>query len=294
MGENIDGWPISQLSSDGSFSFLVYLYVLSDHCMSSIQGTLIGEFADAAASIVCDKAIESLIALDITLSGDDSTLENAWEEICVQVQGEESFFWETYEAVMGDAVLGELENLSNPDLAALWLQTDEGLEWHGEKAWEEEHSPRNKRASLDYESIPFALDEIVQHIVSSYLRPAAENFTNPNIECFLEEDPQDARKRRLIDCMPFDTHITDLWDWDIRFEDESFDDIEEAAFCTEDELPAYADSLAEDFKRWIDEYDLDYDQINYENPEKFAEWISEQCLQFMKQWRTNVLSEFGR
>jgi len=62
--------------------------------MSTVQKSLIRDYAKAAGEKVCEQVITELEKITTTLSGDDSPLENPWEEICVQVQGEESFFWD--------------------------------------------------------------------------------------------------------------------------------------------------------------------------------------------------------
>lgn len=264
--------------------------------MSSFQKALIREFAVAAADQICAKAIGSLSALRATLSGDDSGLENVWEEICVQVQGEESFYWEIYLKTMSDAVLGAIHELDLPtrDLSALWLQSEEGWDWHWDREWEEEQTERSNRTSFP-EKVPFVLEDIACYVVNNHLKPKAEEFSNPNIDCHLEGgDPQEARRRRLIECMPLDTLVTELWDWDIRFEEESFEDLEAVAFCADEQLAEYAHCLAGDVERWINEYDIDYNQNGFENPEAYVKWIRGQCLEFMTKWRSNVKSEFGR
>lgn len=45
------------------------------------------------------------------LSGDDSGLKNTWEEICVHVQGQESFHWEAYKDTIKGLAESELEKL---------------------------------------------------------------------------------------------------------------------------------------------------------------------------------------
>lgn len=261
--------------------------------MSEIQKSLIREYGKAAATLVCERTITKLEEIKDTLSGDDSPLENAWEEICCQVQGEESIFWDTYQDLMHDSVLGILDQLPHRDIAALWLQTEEGWEWHYDQETEEEQSPlslRGKNAS----SIPINHDEVVSYIVRQFVLSSAQNFTNLNIEVFLDGgDANEANKRRLVDLMPLDTTVTDLWDWDIHFEDKSFDDIESVAFCTNDEIKKYSECLAEDFEFWIDEYDLDYDQDKWETPDAFSTWIKSECLKFITGWRANVRKEFG-
>ncbi|MFM9966942.1 MAG: ankyrin repeat domain-containing protein [Burkholderiales bacterium] len=62
-------------------------------------------------------------------SGDDSGLENIWEEICVQVQGEESVFFSMYENLIDSCVKTQVKNLTPDEKFVLWLTTDEGLDW---------------------------------------------------------------------------------------------------------------------------------------------------------------------
>jgi len=264
--------------------------------MSSVQKDLIRQYARAAAERVRDDAINQLIALDTTLSGDDSGLENAWEEICVQVQsGEESFFWEGYVDAMRDAILSALEKIPERDNVALWLQTEEGWDWHWDLERDEEDLSPSKRRTLELEPFPINTEAIAHYVVHEFLLPAAADFENLNVECYLEGgNPAEAKARRLVECMPQNTVVTDLWDWDIRFEEESFDDIEDVAFCREEEIEHFAELLASDFERWVDEYEMDYNQNEFENPDGFSAFVKEQCVQFMKEWRQNVKEAFGR
>jgi len=262
--------------------------------VSTIQKSLIREYAKAAGERICEQAIKDLEAITVTLSGDDSPLENAWEEICAQVKGEESLFWDVYQDTMVDTVLNILDQSPQRELAALWLQTEEGWDWHWDIEFDEEQSPRSERGK-NILTIPLNHDDIARYIVREFLLPAAEGFTNLNIEVYLDGgDADEALKRRLVDLMPLNTILTDLWDWDIHFEDESFDDIENAAFCADDEIKGYADMLTEEFKRYIDEYDVDYNQGGWNTPDAFSAWINEECVKFMTGWRTNVREEFGR
>ena len=261
--------------------------------MSTIQESLIEEYAKAAGERVCLQAINVLEAITSTLSGDDSPLENAWEEICAQAQGEESFFWDAYQETMHSTVIGILEQLPHRDQVALWLQTEEGWDWHWDEEFVEEQSPRSERGK-NTPQVPLNYDDIARYIVSQFLMQAAEKFSNWNIETYLDGGTaDDAMFARLVDLMPLNTRLTDLWDWDIRFE-ESFDGIEDAAFCSEEEFEYYANMLAEDFERYIDEYAMDYNQQGWDTPEEFSVWIKEECLNFMTKWRANVREEFGR
>jgi hypothetical protein len=264
--------------------------------MSAIQRSLIKEYAATAANSICEQTIAFLKEIKDTLSGDDSPLENTWEEICVQVQDEQSFHWAVYLEMMYETVSGKIGHLPRHDLVALWMQTDEGMDWlrYREKSEEGDH-PLYQREDLSMSIVPINHEEIAQYIIDQFLLPAAGEFTNMNIEAYLDgETAYDVLKRRLVNLMPLDSMIIDLWDWDIHFEDETFDDIKSAAFCTDDEIESYAATLADDFEGWIDEYGMDYNQPGWDSHEQFSAWIKEECLNFMKQWRANVRQEFGR
>lgn len=80
---------------------------------------------------VVDAAIDGLMEMggDALQSGDDSPLESIWEEICVQVQGEQSALWDLYEDIVKDQIEFELRKLSLEARSALWLQTEAGWHW---------------------------------------------------------------------------------------------------------------------------------------------------------------------
>ena len=262
--------------------------------MSQIQKALIQQYAKAAGEFLCEQTISTLENIKATLSADESGLENTWEEICVQVQGEESFFWETYQDTVFDIVISLIEQLPSRDRSALWLQTGEGWDWHWDREWEEEHAPRHAR-SRDVPPIPVFHDDIARYVVAKFVYSAAESYTNPNIEFFLDcGSPEEALKQRLTDLMPSNSIVKDLWDWEPHLKDESFYDIESAAFCSEEEISTYAESLADETIRWIDEYEIDFNQDKWESPEAFALFVREECSKFMRQWRDNVRDEFGR
>lgn len=264
--------------------------------MSDVKSDLIREYADMAGKAICNQVIEAMKSHPAELSGDDSELSNAWEEVCVQIQSETSVEWDAYVQTMELNILADLETLPRRDHLALWLQTDKGWNW----SWDVKHPEdgEDSRSEPDVSSIPFELDDVVQYIISQYVLPCAESYTNKHIRSYLkegdndEEDEDDPIRERLIELMPLDTIVTDLWDWDIRFESESFDDIAEVAFGTDEGISEDAKCLADDFLRWIDEYDIDYNQQDWE-PGEFENYIKEQCLAFMQAWRQNVKKEFN-
>jgi hypothetical protein len=154
--------------------------------MSRIEERLIQEYAQAAATAVAEKAVAGLSKCTATLSGDDSGLRNAWEEICAQVQGEESFFWATYQQFMRDIVLAELEKLPSRDLAAIWLQTDAGWDWHSDFEHEQQMAGAVSYRGHDTPAAPYGLDDIADLIVEEHLLSMAGSYSNKNIRAYLE------------------------------------------------------------------------------------------------------------
>ncbi len=87
------------------------------------------KFADEIVNRISNRVIRYLRTITTTLSGDDSPLKNSWEEICVQVQFEQSICWDVYTYTIDLAIEGEVEELQEHELAAIWFQTLDGEEW---------------------------------------------------------------------------------------------------------------------------------------------------------------------
>ena len=96
---------------------------------SIYEWLVIGKFADEVATRVVNRVVRYLRSITDTLSGDDSPLTNAWEEICVQVQFEQSICWNVYVETMDLAIEAEIEELQEHEVAAIWFQTSDGEEW---------------------------------------------------------------------------------------------------------------------------------------------------------------------
>lgn len=107
------------------------------------------------------------------LSGEDSGLENLWEEICVQVQLEESIFWDAYLETIEQAIGARVDELERTELLALWSTTDSGWDWiydhHGDKDGDQE--------------APVDPSEIISALRDKLLAMAADD-TNSNISRF--------------------------------------------------------------------------------------------------------------
>jgi hypothetical protein len=107
-------------------------------------------------------------------SGCDTPLRNLWDEICVQVQGEESIMWDTYLDTIRPLIEYEVKKVDTPTKQIIWLQAEEYNDLEGDN---------------DNQKTPVFNDEdIVKYILHSFVLPAADNWTNKRIEKYLERE----------------------------------------------------------------------------------------------------------
>jgi hypothetical protein len=174
----------------------------------------------AWASILTEKILGEVMSglrqmkFDLMLSGEDSGLKNVWEEICAQVQIEESFFWDAYLETIEQAIGARLDELNRVELLALWSTTDSGWDWiydhHGDEDGDEQ--------------APVDTSEIIS-MLRGGLIAMADEYTNGNISRF----------RAL--------HYGD--DYEDEEDDEDEDEDDEDDFEDEEDDPDEADELGE-------------------------------------------------
>jgi hypothetical protein len=107
-------------------------------------------------------------------SGDDTPLKNVWEEICVQVQGEESIMWDAYTDTTASLIQNEVKRLDIQTKQVIWLQTEEGIDW--------EEDYKNQNAPV------YCEDDIAEYILQRFVLSVATNWTNKRIEKYLERE----------------------------------------------------------------------------------------------------------
>ena len=139
-----------------------------------VERTLVREFAMQLAEKVVRKAIAYFQSLDATLSGENSGLLSVWDEICVQLQFEESHYWFAYESIISSAMRSFIGELKTPEKVALSLQTPAGWEW----CYDNEDK--------SYKSFPICDDDIVEFVVSEVLFEKARNWSNSRIRQYIE------------------------------------------------------------------------------------------------------------
>jgi hypothetical protein len=130
--------------------------------------------ADDICRRITKRTIRHLQCIPAKLSGDDSELQNPWDEICAQVQFEESFFWHVYQQTIADILSAEIGELRQFERDAIWLRTEAGFDWDWVDNPEKPAEP------------PTYSPDIIDHILHRYLLPAAENWSNSRIRAYLE------------------------------------------------------------------------------------------------------------
>jgi hypothetical protein len=137
------------------------------------ESNIVRAVADQAAKRITRKAIATLQQMTDRMSGDDSGLETAWDEICVQMQHEQSFYWDAYDDTVRAILAGHAAELSKHEREALWLQTDAGNDW-------------DCKEPEDREAYPVCDDDIVNYLANEYVYGEAERWSNARIRAYLE------------------------------------------------------------------------------------------------------------
>lgn len=88
---------------------------------------IIRAVAEQAAARVARKVIRNLQRMHHKLSGEDTEVRTTWDEICVQVQYEYSYYWDVYDETVRSLLAVYVEKLAEYEREALWLQSDAGF-----------------------------------------------------------------------------------------------------------------------------------------------------------------------
>lgn len=172
---------IDDLQRDGEVDKLRDLYEQVSYALDSFQENyrkkIIAGIAKAECKKISSRVVEIFEGMTEGMqSGDDSPLKSLWDEICVQVQGEESVFWSVYLDMLRVQIQSEVENLDTEIQHAIWLQTDKGID-----------------SEIDHvgnEMERFCEDDIKDYIERIVLSAAAD-WTNEGIEKYLESEYDD-------------------------------------------------------------------------------------------------------
>ena len=133
-----------------------------------------------AAHIVRATARDPKKYQDNLPSGPDSGLKNVWEEICVQVQGEQSFFWNVYRDMAIGHLAVRVRALPAIKQRLLWIGSPGGMDWIDEHDESEDNT-------VPGTTVPIGdPNEIANWLFDEHLIPLADRYGNRRIERYLE------------------------------------------------------------------------------------------------------------
>jgi hypothetical protein len=136
------------------------------------ESAIVRALAKDVGERITRKVIRALQALTDKLSGDDSGLETMWDEICAQVQTEESIFWNVYDETVQGIVLEHIRDLTDYERAAVWLQTNAGENWTYEEEGDRLASPVNE-------------GDIAEYIAHRHIYGEAAEYSNARIHAYV-------------------------------------------------------------------------------------------------------------
>lgn len=134
---------------------------------------IIKDIAESRCRKVSGKIVRDLQKMTEGMqSGDDTPLKNVWDEICVQVQGEYSVMWDAYLDTITSLIRDEVEKLDIQTKQAIWLQTDEGIDWEIDNE--------------DQNTATYCVEDITEYVLENFVLSAAANWGNKRIEKYLD------------------------------------------------------------------------------------------------------------
>lgn len=137
------------------------------------ETAIVRDVADAAARKITRRVIRDLQQMPAELSGDHPGLRSVWDEVCAQVQFEQSFDWEAYDQTICGMISGHSEELPRYELEAIWLQTNPGIDWSCEE-------------SDGVVRSPVVLSDIERYVANEYVYDEAGRWSNARIREYIE------------------------------------------------------------------------------------------------------------
>jgi hypothetical protein len=138
------------------------------------ESTILCDLAEGIGRRIARQVIRTLQGMTETrMSGEGSGLTNVWDEVCVQVQFEESVFWDAYAHTVTSLATGEFAKLAEYEKEAVWLQSPEGISWSCEDEGERESAPVYDPDAID-------------HLVREFVYAEAGRWSNPQIRKFMD------------------------------------------------------------------------------------------------------------
>ena len=144
---------------------------------------IVARLADRSGATVVRRAIRALQQRD---NGETHAhwphLRTLWDEICIQVQGEESDLWSAYLEEVDTYLLDEINWLPRIEKEAMWMQTSEGTDWEFD-----EDRQSNGPPVFDQDILSFVRPNLLGK-AADWSNPAIRSQQDADGQRYLEED----------------------------------------------------------------------------------------------------------
>jgi len=142
------------------------------------ENRIVSELAEAVCKRIARQTRMALTKIAGSgLSGDDSPLDNIWDEICAQCQHENSIFWSHYEDMIRSFVTKFVQKLPRIEVEAVYVQTDDACDLTDKEA-EQKHIPINESSVVDF-------------IIQQHVYPLAGDWSNKRIRKYIYGEDAD-------------------------------------------------------------------------------------------------------
>ena len=134
---------------------------------------------------ITSKTIRWMQGFPTTL--DMGYLKNLWDDVCYQVQKEESFYWSHYDDMVTSNIVWLLEELEGYKLTAIWLQTNDVYYQLSELESD------GLLTDIRYKTLNTScfIDDIAKYITGEYIYQQAESWRNDRLRQALGYFPGD-------------------------------------------------------------------------------------------------------
>jgi len=134
------------------------------------------ELSDKLCKKVANKTIRWMQSLDTQLLEIDC-LKSLWDDVCYQIQKEQSFYWSHYDDMVFSNVLSLLEELEDYEVNAIGLQSDEVYY----QLFELESENIERDSQYQAVNLSCYLHDITRYIVVEYVYKQADGWRNDSL-----------------------------------------------------------------------------------------------------------------
>ena len=113
-------------------------------------------------------------------SGDDTPLQNIWDEFCVQVQGEEFIFYDAYLDFIEGLISQLLNDCTEDEKIILWTQTQGYEDWVCQDFVEYDYTDVLQSACNENDICEYVLNEVI-HTAADYSSKRINDFLNTRV-----------------------------------------------------------------------------------------------------------------